>query len=197
MNQSDQQIIQLLQSGDKQAIGQLYDRYADSLYGVLRQMLRDEPAAQDVLQDTFVKVWKNGHRYDPQKATLFTWLIRIARNTALDYRRASQTRSGHEIHSAAANVGKVEPALNPDHLDLPEHLAKLEPKYGRVLHALFFLGLSQQEASEKLDIPLGTVKSRLRVGLRELRKVFDDRRFLVFFALLFFEMIKIGWNNFA
>jgi RNA polymerase sigma-70 factor (ECF subfamily) len=188
LKNSDQQIIHYLEQGDQRAIGLLYDQYADSVFGVLRQMLPHEAAAQDVLQETFIKVWKNAHRYDASKATLFTWLLRIARNAGLDYLRAQKTRSDHEIQSATRNVSDMVTAIHPEHMDVPTHLSRLESKYGQVIHALFFLGLSQSETSEQLGIPLGTVKSRLRVGLRELRKVFGERTVAVLPIVLFFGM---------
>ena len=166
----------------------MYDRFSSTLFGVLRQMLPDEASAQDVLQETFIKAWKNSHRYDPLKATLFTWLHTLSRNAALDHLRARNTRSEHEIQSAARNVSSMTTSMQPEHLDVPTHLSRLEPKYGQVIHALFFLGLSQSEASQQLGIPLGTVKSRLRVGLRELRKVFEERTIAVLPMLLFFGM---------
>ncbi len=173
MDQSEIQIIQLLQSGDRKAIELLYDRYADGLFGILLNMLKDEATAKDVLHECFIKVWKNAGRYDPGRARLFTWLVQIARNTAIDHLRAAKTRKGYEIQTASSNVSDLhEKGIVPEHIDIPDHLASLEPKYRDVLQALYFKGMTQQETSEALDLPLGTVKTRLKIGLRELRKVF-------------------------
>jgi len=167
-------IVQLLEKGDSTAINLLYENYADSLYGVILKVINDEELAQDALQETFVKVWKNSKKYDSKKAKLFTWLYRIAKNTAIDKLRSYNNRFDKEVQIDKSNV-YILPAsnLNQDVLDLREHVAKLDEKYQIVLNALFFEGMTQQEASEELDIPLGTIKSRLKIGLRELKKVYD------------------------
>ncbi|NNK87265.1 MAG: RNA polymerase sigma factor, partial [Flavobacteriaceae bacterium] len=125
-------------------------------------------------QETFIKIWRYAQKYDPKKAKLFTWLYRIARNTAIDKLRSRKTKSDKEIQINDSNVYQI-PAmsLNQDALDLKDHVATLDKKYQIVLRALFFEGMTQQEASEELNIPLGTVKSRLKIGLRELRKIYD------------------------
>jgi len=130
--------------------------------------------AQDALQETFVKIWKNSKKYDSKKAKLFTWLYRIAKNTAIDKVRSYKNRFDKEVQIEKSNVYILPTSnLNQDVLDLREHVAKLDEKYQIVLKALFFEGMTQQEASEELDIPLGTIKSRLKIGLRELKKVYD------------------------
>ena len=126
------------------------------------------------MQENFVKVWKNARNYDPSKAKLFTWLFRIARNTAIDKLRSFNNRFQKEVQIDTSNVYILPSSnLNQDVLDIKEHVCRLEEKYQLVLKALFFEGMTQQEASEELDIPLGTIKSRLKIGLRELKKVYD------------------------
>ncbi|HKK11853.1 MAG TPA: sigma-70 family RNA polymerase sigma factor [Flavobacteriaceae bacterium] len=170
----EQNIVQLLQKGDKNALNLLYQNYSDSLYGVILKVTNNEELAQDALQETFVKVWKNSKKYDSKKAKLFTWLYRIAKNTAIDKLRSFNNRFEKEVQIDKSNVYILPTSnLNQDVLDLREHVSRLEDKYQIVLKALFFEGMTQQEASEELDIPLGTIKSRLKIGLRELKKVYD------------------------
>jgi RNA polymerase sigma-70 factor (ECF subfamily) len=170
----EQQIVQLLEKGDKRAINLLYENYSDSLYGVILKVTINEEIAQDALQETFVKVWKNAKKYDSKKAKLFTWLYRIAKNTAIDKLRSFNNRFEKEVQIDKSNVYILPTAnLNQDVLDLKEHVARLDEKYQIVLKALFFEGMTQQEASDELDIPLGTIKSRLKIGLRELKKVYN------------------------
>lgn len=170
----EQQIVQLLEKGDKKAISLLYENYSDSLYGVILKVTVNEEIAQDALQETFVKVWKNAKKYDSKKAKLFTWLYRIAKNTAIDKLRSFNNRFDKEVQIDKSNVYILPTAnLNQDVLDLKEHVARLDDKYQTVLKALFFEGMTQQEASDELDIPLGTIKSRLKIGLRELKKVYN------------------------
>ena len=170
----EQNIVRLLEKGDKTALNLLYANYADSLYGVILKVTNNEELAQDALQETFVKVWKNAKKYDSKKAKLFTWLYRIAKNTAIDKLRSFNNRFEKEVQIDKSNVYILPTSnLNQDVLDLREHVARLDDKYQIVLRALFFEGMTQQEASEELDIPLGTIKSRLKIGLRELKKVYD------------------------
>jgi len=170
----EQHIVQLLEKGDTTAINLLYENYADSLYGVILKVTNNEELAQDALQETFVKVWKNAKKYDSKKAKLFTWLYRIAKNTAIDKLRSYNNKFEREVQIDKSNVYILPSSnLNQDVLDLREHVARLDEKYQIVLKALFFEGMTQQEASEELDIPLGTIKSRLKIGLRELKKVYD------------------------
>ncbi|MEO5789402.1 MAG: RNA polymerase sigma factor [Gelidibacter sp.] len=168
-------IVQLLEKGDQAAINLLYENYSDSLYGVILKITKNEELAQDALQESFVKIWKNAKRYDSSKAKLFTWLYRIARNTAIDKLRSFNNRFHKEVQIDKSDVYILPTAsLNQDVIDLKEHVTKLEEKYQIVLNALFFEGMTQQEASDELDIPLGTIKSRLKIGLRDLRKIFND-----------------------
>lgn len=170
----EQNIVRLLEKGDKTALNLLYANYADSLYGVILKVTNNEELAQDALQETFVKVWKNAKKYDSKKAKLFTWLYRIAKNTAIDKLRSFNNRFEKEVQIDKSNVYILPTSnLNQDVLDLREHVARLDDKYQIVLRALFFEGMTQQEASEELDIPLGTIKSRLKIGLRELKKVYN------------------------
>lgn len=170
-------IVTLLQNGDQKALDLLYEYYADSLYGVILQVTINEEIAQDALQETFVKVWKNSKKYDSKKAKLFTWLYRIAKNTAIDKLRSFNNRFEKEVQIDKSDVYILPTAsLNQDVMDLKEHVAGLESKYQVVLKALFFEGMTQQEASDELNIPLGTIKSRLKIGLRELKKVYVPKQ---------------------
>ena len=170
----EKEIVGLLEKGDKKAINLLYENYADALYGVIQKIISDEDTAQDVLQESFVKVWRYSKKYDASKAKLFTWLYRIAYNTAIDKVRSLKNKSDNEIQIETSSVYKITSnELNQDVLDIKKHLGTLDEKYQIVLHALFFEGMTQQEASEELDIPLGTIKSRLKIGLRELKNIYN------------------------
>ena len=172
----EQRIVDLLERGNKQAISLLYENYADALFGVIKKVLSDDDLAQDALQETFIKVWKKAKTYDPSKAKLFTWLYRIAYNTAIDKVRSQTNKDSKEIQIDVSNVYKLtSESINQDVMDIKEHLKTLDEKYQIVLNALFFEGMTQQEASEELDIPLGTIKSRLKIGLRELKKIYDPK----------------------
>lgn len=171
----ERHIVELLKERDEKAIALLYDNYADTLYGVAYKVVKDEDLAQDIVQESFVKIWRKSDSYDPTKAKLFTWLFRITRNTAIDKLRSITTKTDKEIQIDVSDVYSLgEQSIKPEFLDVKEHLDKLEPKYRIVLEALFFEGMTQQEASDELDIPLGTIKSRLKIGLREMRKIYGS-----------------------
>ncbi|MEX0274860.1 MAG: RNA polymerase sigma factor [Flavobacteriaceae bacterium] len=169
----ERHIVELLRDRDEKAISLLYEHYADTLYGVALKVVIDPELAQDVLQESFVKIWRKSDSYDSSKAKLFTWLFRITRNTAIDKIRSVSNKSDKEIQMDVSDVYNLGvDAIRPDELDIRQNLEKIEEKYQIVLDALFFQGMTQQEASEELNIPLGTVKSRLKIGLRELKKIY-------------------------
>jgi len=182
---SEDRIYRLLQNRDKKSIDLIYAKYADSLYGIALRMVKDEMSAMDVLQESFIKVWKKGLSYDPEKSRLFTWLLNILRNTAIDKLRQVQKNQDREIRIDDSNVYTIEgDEIRPELLDVKDQVKTLDPKYQAVIEAMFFLGMSQQEVSEYLDIPLGTVKTRLRIGLRELKKVFGVESIASVIAIL-------------
>ncbi|GAA4236598.1 sigma-70 family RNA polymerase sigma factor [Postechiella marina] len=172
----EKEIVTLLKASDKKAITLLYNNYADALFGVIKKIISDEDTAQDVLQETFVKIWRYSKKYDPNKAKLFTWLYRIAYNSAIDKVRSLKNKTDKEVQIESSSVYKITSGtLNEDVLDIKKHLSSLDEKYQIVINALFFEGMTQQEASEELDIPLGTIKSRLKIGLRELKKIYNPK----------------------
>lgn len=168
------EIVELLKNGDKKAMALLYENYSGSLLGVIKKVIADNDLAQDVLQESFIKIWKNAKSYSPEKAKLFTWLYRIAYNSAIDKIRSTNNKLQKEVQIEDSNVYKLTTnSLNQDTLDIKKHLSSLDLKYQLVINALFFEGMTQQEASDELDIPLGTIKSRLKIGLRELKKIYN------------------------
>ncbi|UOY07476.1 RNA polymerase sigma factor [Muricauda sp. SCSIO 64092] len=181
----EKHIVELLQERNEKAISLLYDNYADTLYGVAYKVVKDEDLAQDVVQESFVKIWKKSDSYDSTKAKLFTWLFRITRNTAIDKLRSINTKSDKEIQMDVSDVYNLgEQSIRPEFIDVKKNLGRLEPKYRIVLEALFFEGMTQQEASDELDIPLGTIKSRLKIGLREMRKIYGTIALLLALNLM-------------
>jgi len=175
----EKHIVELLQERNEKAISLLYEHYGDTLYGVAKKVVRDDELAQDVLQESFVKIWKKSDSYDATKAKLFTWLFRITRNTAIDKLRSVNTKSDKEIQMDVSDVYNLGvDSIRPEFMDVRENLDKIEDKYQIVLEALFFQGMTQQEASDELNIPLGTIKSRLKIGLRELKKIYGSSMML-------------------
>lgn len=170
-NLDELQLVQALKSRDKRAFEQLYDQYSAILYGRIFNVVKSEAVAQDVLQEVMLKVWAKIKTYDTEKASLLTWMLRIARNKAIDmYRSAAYQRS---IKQENLDLPKKEASIqmNTDTIGLKELVSKIDPSYQEVIQLAYFEGHTQVEIAEKLDLPLGTVKSRVRIGLRELRKL--------------------------
>lgn len=174
MTQTDSYITQLLLSGDKRAIAYIYDKWAEPLFGVIYHICKDEAIAQDVLQDTFMKVWEKSETYDPKKSKLFTWIYQIARNKAIDaYRKTKKSRT-ENIQKADIVVSSIKSDQKLYHSELNKHISMLDSKYQEVLQSLFFDGMTQIEMSENTGIALGTIKTRLRIALRELREIYNE-----------------------
>ena len=175
MKFAESQIVEMLHQNDKRVIAIIYDQYAPSLYGVVLRIVQSEEIAQDVMQDAFVKIWKKGIMYNSNKGTLFTWLLNITRNTAIDKLRSAGYRNNGKNQSIDGLVYNQVSShgTNPDEIGVKELLNDLDEKYKEVVDMIYFRGFTQKEVSEELDIPLGTVKTRLRIALRELRGIFD------------------------
>ncbi len=162
--------------GDVNAMDLLYDHYADTLYGLAMRMVRDESQAQDIIQEAFVKVWIQSKSYDASKGRLFTWLLCIVRNHSIDNIRTVKRRG--EIYNnfrytfpERSVADNEEPGLTHDMRIVLSHLDDHQKQL--VEHSYIF-GYSHAEIAEKFDIPLGTVKTRLRKAMFLLRTIFGN-----------------------
>jgi RNA polymerase sigma factor (sigma-70 family) len=166
-------IIALLKKQDSFAIEQLYDAYGAALYGTALRIVLSRELAEQVLQDTFLKVWHCGAQYDESKGRLFTWLLKITRNTAIDATRNSHFHNSKKTdYIDTLNDSSGGECLNPDTLRLQEIVDKMDEKYKIIIDLIYFNQYTHQEAAEAMGIPLGTVKTRVRFAISELKKVF-------------------------
>src|SRR5690606_35793330 len=134
----EKHIVSLLAERDDRAIGLLYENYGDTLFGVAYKVVKDEDLAQDVLQESFIKIWKKADTYDAAKAKLFTCLFRITRNTAIDNMRSVNNKADKEVQIDVSDVYNLGlKGIDPEHLDIQENLHKIGNKYRMVLEALF------------------------------------------------------------
>lgn len=166
-------VIQLRQ-GDQRAFQQLYVNYYSALLGTINSIVKDPIEAEDLLQDTYVKVWQRFQRYDPEQSGLFHWLYSIARNTALDGLRRRKTTPETLCPESMALL------TTPSYLPLPdiigiEHLARqvLPPQQWQVVNLAYWQGYTFSEIADQLALPLGTVKTRIRQALIRLRPLFN------------------------
>lgn len=168
---SEQELITALQNKDSKAVSLLYDQYAAALFGVIFRIVKSKTLAEDVLQEVIVKIWENIGLYDPQKGRFLAWMLRIAHNKSIDLVRSNaykQTELNTESEENCPEIGME--TTNIDAIGIKELLNKLSPEYQETFRMAYFEGYTQVEIAEALNIPLGTVKSRIRIGLRELRK---------------------------
>jgi RNA polymerase sigma-70 factor (ECF subfamily) len=163
-------------SGNKAALGFIYDAYSGALYGILLKMTRSEELSQDLLQETFIKIWKNHDKYDPDKGTLYTWMLNLTRNNCIDYLRSKRNKNQQQNRELDSLVYGLESksGFNPDHIGLKSMLNQLPAEQKEIITLSYFEGFTQKEISEEFDIPLGTVKSRAKAAMDKLRKVMSD-----------------------
>lgn len=163
------ELVQGLKSHSHAAFAVLYDNYAPALLGIIYAIINNKEEAENVLQDSFVKIWKSIHQYDAAKGRLFTWLVTICRNTAISHLRREGKKAVLQIQNPQAGVYIEEIEAFGD-TGLKKLVCQLEPVYREVIQLIYFMGYTQQEASEVLGLPLGTVKTRTRTALQILRK---------------------------
>jgi RNA polymerase sigma-70 factor (ECF subfamily) len=169
--------VSRLQKRDQDAFTQLYYNYSNTFLGIISRIVKDdEELAKDILQEAMVKIWNNIETYDPSRGTIFTWMLNICRNMAIDKTRSKQYRNQQLNQSFEFNPlleNRMQDTPSTDTIGVKKMLQLLDPALREVVDAVYMLGYTHAEASEKLNIPLGTVKTRLRNALIELRKYFN------------------------
>ncbi len=177
LNISQEELVTLLKNRDQSALSLLYENYSLALFGVIFRLLGDQELAEEQLQECFLKIWNNIESYDSSKGRLFTWMLMIARNTAIDAMRKKSFRVNEKTDTLESHVTIIEKAnrvdLNVDHIGIKEVIAKLNSKYAKIIDLLYFQGYSQSEAAEYLALPLGTVKTRARTAIQTLKNLLN------------------------
>ena len=169
--------MQSLRNREKIAIEALYDMYSSSLFGVISRIVTDTETSEDVLQETFVKIWHSFSGYNAEKGRLFTWMVNIARNLAIDKIRSKDFKNQNKNQDIENTVTIIDSERNttfkPELLGVKEMVATLKPEQKVILDLVYFKGYTHVEASDELGVPLGTIKTRLRMAIQELRKHFN------------------------
>lgn len=172
---SEEELIQLLKTGDESAFSYLYDHYSGALFGVIFKITGDQPLAEDILQEAFVKIWNNFSSYDSSKGRLFTWMLNITRNLTIDtlrsksYKKQSKIQgSENAVNYAGSNVNENE---RFDAMGIRKQTSLLKEDQKQIIDMAYFDGFTQEEISKKLGIPLGTVKTRMRAAISVLKKL--------------------------
>ena len=178
----DAALLRRLQAGDRSALAELYDQHASGVYAVCLRVLRQPPEAEAVVSDVFLEIWRKPDGFDPSRGGWRTYLLPLARSRSIDRLRASATR---QAKTEAAHAEGQSPPPSPDPAELAElgerrgavraAVEQLEEEQRSVLMLSYFDGLTHKEIAEALGMPLGTVKTRIRAGLKALRKSLAGR----------------------
>ncbi len=180
----DDQLITLISNGEKEALEAFYNRYASSALSLARYMLRDATLAEEVTQDIFVNLWRKASSFNPQRGKPKSWFMSIAHHRIIDVIR-SRKRQAQSTNEVAHELLDLHPSSSPGTEELAyrnlardsilKALADLPPEQRQVIVMAYFEGYSQSEIAAKLGQPLGTVKTRVRLGMQKLRANFPDR----------------------
>jgi RNA polymerase sigma-70 factor (ECF subfamily) len=163
-----------LKSQDPARFAVLYKRFSNALYGILLSIVKDEDEAQDLLQDAFVKIWRNAAKYERSKGTVFTWMLNIARNQAIDFlrsKRAGQAKQSFSLEESVyiAETVPAQDASQAAGQEAAEYLALLPEAQRKLMHMVYVEGYTHAEVADQTGLPLGTVKTRIRTALQSLR----------------------------
>jgi len=176
----DAEIAAQLRRGEATAIGRLYDRYGRLAYGLALRMLNDRGAAEDVVQDAFLDVWRNAGSFDTSRGTVRNWLLSIVHNRAIDrVRGAARIRRETQLEAAERTAGVPDAwealSLELERTQIREAFAQLPDAQRRTLELAYFGGYTHVEIARQMDVPLGTVKGRMRIGLEKMRSFLQAR----------------------
>ena len=168
-------LIADFQKKDAKAFESLYMMYSESMHGVIYNIVRDQDIAQEVMQDVFLKAWHNSDSYSSKKGRFFTWLLNIARNAAIDKIRSKDFKNSKKNLDSQFFVDILETEENfdtaTDGIGVKSFVQKLATKCTEIIDLLYFKGFTQKEASETLKMPIGTIKTRNRNCINELRQM--------------------------
>ena len=171
---SEEELVSALKRNERSAFEFLYDHYSGALFNIISKTLKDEEKAADVLQECFLKIWKNIASYDPEKGRLFTWIMNIARNGAIDAVRAEGRKPAMDDIENTVVLNEKDTYEDSQTIssDMKAIIDMLRPERKILIDMAYFQGYTHEEISEELSIPLGTVKSRIRTALQELKHYF-------------------------
>ncbi|MDO9374684.1 MAG: sigma-70 family RNA polymerase sigma factor [Bacteroidota bacterium] len=172
---NEEELVLMLQRQDQQAFAYLYDNYAPALNGVIFRLVEDRSLSEDILQEAFLKIWNNFSSYDRTKGRLFTWMMNLTKNLTIDTLRSKGYKKQTKISGDENSVNNLQDtnsgAEKFDAMGIRKQLANLKADQRLVIDLAYFSGLTQDEIAKEIGIPLGTVKTRMRTALLELRRL--------------------------
>lgn len=172
---TEEEFVEMLKQDNRQAFSVLYDNYSAALLGIVKKNVPDDEIAEDLLQDSFIKIWNGRAMYDASKGRLYTWMLNIVRNTSIDYLRSKQNKMDGRIQRTENTVHEVNRSFNVEQnierIGIKQIVDTLKEDQRKLIDLAYFEGFTQEEISKKLEIPLGTVKTRMRAALIILRNL--------------------------
>jgi RNA polymerase sigma-70 factor (ECF subfamily) len=178
---ADEDLISLVEAADAEAFATLYDRHSRAAFSLAYRMMGERQASEDLAQDAFLKVWRSASSYRAERGSVRTWILSIVHNRGIDQIRsqASRRRTQEEIEASAPrsqpSEAFAETWRNSQREQVREALGTLPPEQLKILELAYFSGYTHMEISDLLDLPLGTVKGRMRLGLKKFRDYFESR----------------------
>ncbi len=168
---SENELVHLLKQRTQAAFNYLYDNYSGALYNIITSILKDKELANDVLQEVFIKIWRQIDQYDAEKGRLFTWMVNISRNASIDALRSKGYNIQKQNRELTENVYEAAGGtdIETDKIGLRKIVSSLKNEYKELIELAYFQGYTQDEISKILSMPLGTVKTRLRTALIQLK----------------------------
>lgn len=171
-NYKEADLVLLLKQHDRSAFDYLYEQYSGALYAVILNIITDRETASDILQEVFVKIWRQADQYDPAKGRLFTWMLNIARNASIDFTRGKQFKNSRKHLDISGTIGQLPEniSFDTDRIGIAGIVKRLPDEYGKLITLAYFRGYTHDEIAREENIPLGTVKTRIRKALITLKQ---------------------------
>lgn len=184
---STEELLSLLLNRDEHGFNYLYDNYAGALYGVIFRVVQYQEESNEVLQDVFVKIWNSVASFDQSKGSLYTWMLNIARNAAIDRLKSKSFQNdlkNQSIPDFVNNEVNLSTEQKHEFNEVERGVNTLREDYRILINKAYFGGCTQEEIAEELGIPLGTVKTRTRAALIELKNILKDFKVIILFFFL-------------
>ncbi|MDP9488557.1 MAG: sigma-70 family RNA polymerase sigma factor [Actinomycetota bacterium] len=182
---ADEDLISLVETGDAEAFATLYERHSRAAYSLAYRMMGERQASEDLTQDAFIKVWRGAGSYRSERGSVRTWILSIVHNRGIDQLRshASRRRTQDKIEASAARSQPsdafAETWRNAQREQVREALSTLPGEQLKILELAYFSGYTHVEIADLLGLPLGTVKGRMRLGLKKIRTYFESKAAVV------------------
>ena len=174
---SEAELVALLRQRNNLAFTYLYDNYSNALYGIINQIVSDKESANDVLQEVFINIWRKIETYDISKGRLFTWMLNIARNASIDKTRSKSFQNDLKNQALPEDVSMLanqSVRIITDDIGLKKVVGKLKEEHRELIDLSYYKGFTHEEIAKGLNIPLGTVKTRIRSALIQLRSMIEQ-----------------------